>query len=66
MAYVVAEFEEEQGGGVAAVHSSWLTPRKEEVFWPPYKEQIRFDKALKYGEAVDTETWELFKVSRIF
>lgn len=71
MAYVVVEFEEnvddDERGGVAAVHSSWLTPRKREVFWPPYKEQSRFDRALKNGEAVDPDNgWIIYKLSRIF
>lgn len=38
MAYVVVEFDEKHGGGVAAVNSAWLTPFKKEVFWPPYED----------------------------
>lgn len=70
MAYVVVEFDvnDENGGGgsVAAVHSAWLTPLKKEVFWPPYKEQTKFDKALRTGETVDTEKWSLHGIRRIF
>lgn len=66
MAYVVVEFDEKHGGGVAAVNSAWLTPLKKEVFWPPYKDQNKFDKALKTGETVDTEKWTLHSISRIF
>ncbi|XP_067208803.1 uncharacterized protein [Linepithema humile] len=66
MAYVVVEFDEKHGGGVAAVNNAWLTPLKKEVFWPPYKDQNKFDKALKTGETVDTEKWTLYSISRIF
>lgn len=66
MAYVVVEFDEKHGGGVAAVNSAWLTPLKKEVFWPPYKDQNKSDKALKTGETVDTEKWTLHSISRIF
>ncbi|XP_067207445.1 uncharacterized protein [Linepithema humile] len=66
MAYVVVEFDEKHGGGVAAVNNAWLTLLKKEVFWPPYKDQNKFDKALKTGETVDTEKWTLHSISRIF
>lgn len=66
MAYVLVEFDENDGGGVAILHDSWLTPRKKEAFWPPFKEQYQFDKALKNGASVDTETWKLYKINRIF
>ncbi|KAJ8973091.1 hypothetical protein NQ317_006482 [Molorchus minor] len=42
-----------------------LTPRKREVWWPPYKQQTAFEKALKKGE-VPNETWTLCKVARSF
>ncbi|XP_071578619.1 uncharacterized protein [Temnothorax nylanderi] len=66
MAYAVVEFDDKNGSGVAAVNSAWLTPLKREVFWPPYKEQKKFDKALKTGEPVDTEKWTLHSITRIF
>ncbi|CAG9858176.1 unnamed protein product [Phyllotreta striolata] len=66
MAFVLVEFDKDDGGGVAVVHSSWLTPRKNESFWPPYKEQHQFDKALKNGCTVNTETWRIYKLNKIF
>ncbi|KAJ8942001.1 hypothetical protein NQ314_010230 [Rhamnusium bicolor] len=31
MTYVIVEFHEEYGGGVAAIHSSWFTPLKKSI-----------------------------------
>jgi len=51
---------------VAVVCAKWLTPRKKEVFWPPYKENGIFMRALKKEEELDPKTWELHVVERIF
>ncbi|KAF5308341.1 hypothetical protein FQR65_LT18224 [Abscondita terminalis] len=64
--YAVIEFDESYGGSVAAVHTNWFTPLKRNLFWPPYKDQQRFDRALRHGEAVDENSWTLYKVQRIF
>ncbi|KAJ8959279.1 hypothetical protein NQ317_003932 [Molorchus minor] len=66
MTYVVAEFDDQYGGGVALIHSTWFTPLKKEAFWPPYKEQQRFNKALRFGAVADESNWKLYSVSRIF
>ncbi|CAG9840545.1 unnamed protein product [Diabrotica balteata] len=50
---------------VAVVHQNWLTPRKKEVYLPPYKTQALYDKAVKKGDSC-TEDWQLFTVKRIF
>ncbi|KAJ8957035.1 hypothetical protein NQ317_004832 [Molorchus minor] len=63
--FIGVEFDERDGGGVGLVHYTWLTPRKREVWWPPYKQQTAFEKALKKGE-VPNETWTLCKVARSF
>lgn len=47
--YNIVEFDEAAGGGLAIVHAKWLTPREKEVFWPPYKEHGKFNRALKNG-----------------
>ncbi|CAG9840758.1 unnamed protein product [Diabrotica balteata] len=59
------EFDEKEGGSVAVVHQNWLTPRKKEVYWPPYKTQALYDKAVKKGDSC-TEDWQIFRVKRIF
>lgn len=64
--FVVIEFEENCGGGLAIVCSNWLTSRKTEVFWTPYKENTQYLRALKIQENFNVETWKIFDVSRIF
>lgn len=61
--FVVIEFED---GDLSIVHKKWLTPKKKEVFWPPYKDQAIFYRALKKVEDINTELWELFKVKKCF
>ncbi|KAK4876952.1 hypothetical protein RN001_009458 [Aquatica leii] len=63
--YSVIEFSDEEGGGVAIVHCKWFTPRKKEVFWPPYKDPNAFNRALIKGVDV-SEDWKLFKINRNF
>ncbi|KAJ8910560.1 hypothetical protein NQ315_008945 [Exocentrus adspersus] len=50
MAYVVVEFTE--GGTLAVVFNEWLTPRKSEVFWPPYEDQKKYNRALKEKQEI--------------
>ncbi|KAL4719707.1 hypothetical protein ACJJTC_007896 [Scirpophaga incertulas] len=61
--YVVVQFEDkDQGGGLGLVLSKWITPRKSEVFWPPVKEQYKFDKLLKQNEEPDREKWATYGI----
>lgn len=60
MAYVLIEFED--GGGVAVVRKTWITPRKKEVFWPPLKDQKTFDKILETTKYPDTEKWKVYSI----
>lgn len=60
--YIGVQFEEE--GSLALVNELWITPRKREVFWPPVKNQIQFDKLLKNSARPDEDTWKLYKISR--
>lgn len=60
MSFVIVEFSEASGGGVAIVHSVWITPCKKIVFWHPIKQQSNFDKALKAG-ATPENSWEIFQ-----
>lgn len=66
MAFIGAEFEEKDGGGVELIHSNWCTPRKKEVFWPPYKTKSQFQAALKKGVNPDENDWKLYSINRIF
>lgn len=63
--FSVIEFTVEDGGGLAVVNSNWLTPRKKQVFWPPVNEQTKFNRYLK-TESVNTETWILYKIRKIY
>ncbi|CAH0547151.1 unnamed protein product [Brassicogethes aeneus] len=64
--YLGIQFEEQDGpGSIALIINNWLTPRKKEVFWPPYKTQFTFNRALEKKESAQ-KNWTLYKVSRIF
>lgn len=66
MAYKGIEFADDSGGGVALISSQWLTPRKQEVFWPPYKSQSQY-KALKKGVIPEQDgSWTIYKIKRLF
>lgn len=66
MPFAGIEFEDADGGDVALINTSWLTPRKREVFWPPFKHQWQFDKAVKTGMPPEENTWHLFSIKRSF
>ncbi|KAF5278252.1 hypothetical protein FQR65_LT15741 [Abscondita terminalis] len=68
MSYQIVQFEESEGGKLAIIHDTWLTPRKTETYWPPVKLQSAYDKILaKGGEAcVHPNKWTLYKIHRIF
>lgn len=63
--YVGVKFigEEED---LAIVNKKWLTPRKSEVFWPPYKQQRDYEKALKSGELPVEGVWELYGINKCY
>nr|CAI5836700.1 unnamed protein product [Callosobruchus analis] len=63
--FVGIQFSEKDGGGVALVHQKWMTPRKGEVWWPPYKQQDQCDRSLKRGDSPN-ENWVLYPVERFF
>ncbi|KAF2897205.1 hypothetical protein ILUMI_08969 [Ignelater luminosus] len=66
MAIVGIEFDGAYGDDATLIHSSWLTPRKREVFRPPFKQQSQFDKAIKTGMPPEESTWRLYSVKRSF
>lgn len=63
--FTVVEFHEECGGGLSVVRNEWFTPRKQEVFWPPHKDQTKYSKCLRNGETID-DRWKLYKIERCF
>lgn len=64
--FAVVQFDDEGGNGLAVVHTRWLTPRKTEVFWPPFKDSSSFNKALKQGQEVDEAKWKIYAIKRKF
>lgn len=69
MSFVGIEFINtgyEKEGTIALIHRSWFTPRKSQVWWPPYKTSTQFKKALFVKEQVNENTWALYDVKRIF
>lgn len=68
MAYCGIEFLNSSGDydEIAIIHKKWLTPRKKEVLWPPYKITSRFNKALSLGEEPNKDSWQVYDVKRIF
>lgn len=67
MSFTGIEFTDDGGGGVALISSQWLTPRKQEVFWPPYKSQSQYDKAVKNGVIPEEDgSWTIYKIKRCF
>ncbi|XP_077270984.1 uncharacterized protein LOC143902160 isoform X2 [Temnothorax americanus] len=64
--FTVIQFDEKSDADLAVVSSTWLTPRKREVFWPPYKNTSSYNKALKKHEQPDEKKWTLYEVQKIF
>ena len=69
MAVIGIEFasidDAEEESSIDLVHYSWLTPRKKEVLWPPYKTSAQFKRALLTGEKPNSETWKLYGIKKI-
>ncbi|XP_054723471.1 uncharacterized protein LOC129233476 [Uloborus diversus] len=61
--YHVVEFDGD--GGVGIVREEWLTPRKKETFWPPFKISSQYNKCLVDGTKPEN-TWVLCKITRKF
>jgi len=60
------QFVEENGAiNIAIISSNWLTPKKGESFWPPYKKQYQYEQSLKKNETPNTETWTLHKIQKV-
>lgn len=60
--FMVVEFEEAVGGGIAIVRSSWLDPRKKQVFWPPHKQSCQFTRAR--GSCIKLKEFSMKQVSK--
>lgn len=65
MSYKVVEFDPDGGGGIGIVRDTWLTPRKKESFWPPYKMYSKYNRCLT-DNIQPGEDWMVYKLKRIF
>lgn len=61
MAFLGVEFVEDSS--LAVIRSEWLTPRKKEVLWPPFKTQDLYNKALLKGENPEND-WIPYAITR--
>lgn len=59
--YNVVEF---QDNGLGIVRQEWMTPRKKECFWPPYKVASQFNKCLM-TQLIADETWPVYAIKRV-
>ncbi|GBN30077.1 hypothetical protein AVEN_265791-1 [Araneus ventricosus] len=59
----VVEFNKSSGGGLGIVREEWLTSRKKECFWPPFKHADKINKCLTSGQYI-TDDWTLFPIDR--
>lgn len=67
---MVVEFDDDDdgngcNGGLGLVRDEWITPRKKESFWPPYKLSSQYNRSLAEGHQPD-EKWKLFPIRKIF
>ncbi|XP_067204586.1 uncharacterized protein [Linepithema humile] len=60
------QFVEEDGktNNIAIISSKWLTPKKQQTFWPPYKKQYQYEQSLKKGET-PTDKWTLYDIQKV-
>jgi hypothetical protein len=63
--YIVAE-EDDDDHNIVIVSSTWLTPKKQEAFWPRFKQTNQYNKSLFRHEAPDDQTWQLITLKRKF
>ncbi|KAM0734096.1 hypothetical protein ACS0PU_012461 [Formica fusca] len=60
------QFIEENGrnNNIAIISSNWLTPKKQQTFWPPYKKQHQYEQSLKKDE-IPTDKWTLYNITKV-
>ncbi|KAK4884946.1 hypothetical protein RN001_001217 [Aquatica leii] len=66
MAFVGIEFKDDADEEIALVHTSWLTPSKTSVLWPPYKTSAKLKKALITSEEPNQYLWKKYPIKRVF
>lgn len=63
--FKVVEFEDSgDGGGLSVIREEWLTPRKKECLWPPFKVASKYNKCLATN-TVPSDDWTIYPIKRI-
>lgn len=63
MSYKIVEFENKE---VAVVVENWLTPNKQNAYWPSIIcDRLSYIRTLKRMQEAD-QNWSIYPVSRIF
>lgn len=58
------QFLEENGKrNIAIISNKWLTPMRQQAYWPPYKKQHQYEQSLKKGEQ-PTDEWTLYNIDK--
>jgi len=61
------QFIEKNGSNnniIGIISSNWLTPKKQQTFWPPYKKQHQYEQSLKKAETPNNK-WTLYNVQKV-
>lgn len=58
------QFEEQGRAVICIISSNWLTPKKQQTLWPPYKKQYQYEQSLKKGET-PSSGWTLHKIEKV-
>lgn len=64
--FKVVEFNDSgDGGGLSVIiREEWITPRKKECLWPPYKFVGKFNKC-PTTKILPDENWHVYPIKRI-
>ncbi|KAK4887247.1 hypothetical protein RN001_003518 [Aquatica leii] len=59
--FQVVEFED---SSIAIIRTDWLTPRKKQTFWPPYKKTADYEKCLTTKESCVIASWDTYVIKK--
>lgn len=62
--FSVLVFKKDNSLGI--VREEWLTPKKKETFWPPYKNSDDYKKCLHGKIKLDEKKWPLHAIKKIY
>lgn len=62
MSFVAVQFGDEEGGKIALVHTKWLTPLENEVFWLPDTTQTKLRELLTQEISHYQTIWKVYSI----